>query len=90
MEAQRYVADACTRIGLPRPMSVEVSLAPLLPGAQPVHAFLPWPGRPGRTARVRVHADIRFAEPVRGPVLLGAGRFFGLGLCLPIPEGVTR
>ena len=87
IEAQRYVADACERIGLPRPISVEVSpFAPLLPGAQPVHAFLPWPGRPGRTARVRVHADIRFAEAVRGPVLLGAGRFFGLGLCLPIHD----
>lgn len=84
IEAQRYVADACERIGLPRPISVEISLAPLLPGTQPVHAFLPWPGRPGRTARVRVHADILFAEKVTGPVLLGAGRFFGLGLCFPI------
>lgn len=86
IEAQRYVADACERIGLPRPISVEVSLAPLLPGAQPVHAFLPWPGRPGRPARMRVHADILFAEEVAGPVLLGAGRFFGLGLCFPIHE----
>ncbi|MGH8611752.1 MAG: type I-G CRISPR-associated protein Csb2 [Gammaproteobacteria bacterium] len=84
--AQRCVADACERIGLPRPISVEVSLATLLPGAQQAHAFLPWPGRPGRTARVRVHADIRFGEPVRGLVLLGAGRFFGLGLCIPIPD----
>lgn len=84
IEAQRYVADACERIGLPRPISVEVSLAPLLPGAQPVQSFLPWPGRPGRTARMRVHADILFAEKVAGPVLLGAGRFFGLGLCLPV------
>lgn len=90
IEAQQYVADACERIGLPRPISVEVSLAPLLLGAQPVHAFLPWPGRPGRTVRVRVHADILFAEKICGPVLLGAGRFFGLGLCLPIPEEGSR
>jgi CRISPR-associated protein Csb2 len=90
IEAQQYVAESCARIGLPRPISVEVSLAPLLPGTQPVHAFLSWPGRPGRTARVRVHADILFAEPVRGPVLLGAGRFFGLGLCIPIPEEGAR
>ena len=90
IEAQRSIADACERIGLPRPTSVEVALAPLLPGAQPVRSFLPWPGRPGRTPRVRVHADIRFAEPVCGPVLLGAGRFFGLGLCLPIPEERSR
>jgi CRISPR-associated protein Csb2 len=86
VEAQRTVADACERIGLPRPISVEISLAPLLLGAQPVSAFRPWPDRPGRHARARVHADICFAQPVRGPVLLGAGRYFGLGLCLPAPE----
>jgi CRISPR-associated protein Csb2 len=89
IEAQRSIADACERIGLPRPLSVEVSLSPLLPGAQPVRAFLPWPGRPGRVARTRVHADIVFPEAVGGPVILGAGRFFGLGLCLPVSEGAT-
>lgn len=86
IEAERTIAGACERIGLPRPVSVEISLAPLLPGAQHVRDFLPWPGKPGRTARARVHADIRFDRRVRGPVLLGAGRYFGLGLCLPIRE----
>jgi CRISPR-associated protein Csb2 len=90
IQAQQFIANACERIGLPRPNSVEVSLAPLLPGTQPVHAFLPWPGRPDRTARVRAHADIRFGELVRGPVLVGAGRYFGLGLCLPVPDGELR
>ena len=33
--------------------------------------------------RVKVHALVEFADPVRGPVLLGAGRFFGLGLFRP-------
>lgn len=85
-EAAQTIAEACQHIGLPRPVSVEVSLAPLLSGAQPVLAFRPWPDRPGRFARARVHAEIRFEKPVRGPVLLGAGRYFGLGLCLPVPE----
>lgn len=89
-EAERFIADACERIGVPRPVSVEVSLTPLLAGAQSVRSFFPWPAQPGRTPRVRVHAEIRFAEPVRGPVLLGAGRFFGLGLCLPVVEGESR
>lgn len=86
IEAQRSIAIACERIGLPRPLSVEISITPLLSGAQPAHSFLPWPGLPGRTKRVLVHADIRFAKPLRGPVLLGAGRYFGLGLCLPTSE----
>lgn len=84
LEAQECISDACLRVVGIRPSSVEVSLAPLLPGAQHVRDFLPWPGRPDRPPRVRVHADIRFDGPVRGPLLLGAGRFFGLGLCLPV------
>lgn len=86
LEAQQNISDACLRVVGARPSSVEVSLAPLLPGAQHVRDFLPWPGRPGRTPRVRVHADIRFEAPVRGPLLLGAGRYFGLGLCLPVED----
>ncbi len=90
LEAERSIADSCERIGLPRPVSVEVSTAPLLAGVQPARAFLPWPGRPGRVPRVQVHAEIGFAEPVRGPVLLGAGRYFGLGLCVPVVEETRR
>ncbi len=90
IEAQRSIADSCERIGLPRPTRVEVSLTPLLQGAQPLRAFSPWPAQSGRTPRVRVHADILFASPVSGPVLLGAGRYFGLGLCLPGREGRDR
>ncbi len=86
LEAQQSISDACLRVVGVRPASVEVSLAPLLPGAQHVCDFLPWPGRPGRTPRVRVHADIRFEGPARGPLLLGAGRYFGLGLCLPVED----
>jgi CRISPR-associated protein Csb2 len=86
LEAQRSISDACLRVAGVRPVSVEVSLAPLLPGAQHVRDFLPWPGRRGRTPRVRVHADIRFEERVCGPLLLGAGRYFGLGLCLPVGD----
>jgi CRISPR-associated protein Csb2 len=90
LEAQRSIAVACERIGLPRPISVEISPASLLTGAQPAYAFSPWPGLPGRTSRVLVHAEIRFVEPVSGPVLVGAGRYFGLGLCMPAPEEGPR
>lgn len=86
LEAQRSISESCLRVVGARPVSVEVSLAPLLNGAQHVRQFLPWPSRPGLTPRVRVHADVRFEIPVRGPVLLGAGRYFGLGLCLPVDD----
>ncbi len=83
-EAQQSVSDACLRVVGIRPNHVEISFAPLLSGTQHVREFLPWPGRPGRAPRVRVHADIRFDRSVRGPLLIGAGRYFGLGLCLPV------
>lgn len=86
LEAQACISEACLRVVGACPISVEVSLSPLVPGAQHVRAFLPWPGRAGRTPRVRVHADIQFAAPVQGPLILGAGRFFGLGLCLPVGD----
>lgn len=86
LEAQQNISDACHRVVGTRPSSIEVSLAPLLTGAQHVRDFLPWPARPGRTPRVRVHADIRFDVAVSGPLLLGAGRYFGLGLCLPVED----
>lgn len=83
-EAETSIADACERINLPRPISVSISFAPLLPGAQHVRQFAPWPPQPGKMRRARVHADILFPQAVSGPVLIGAGRYFGLGLCLPI------
>jgi CRISPR-associated protein Csb2 len=86
VEAQKSIGEACFRVVGVRPVSVEVSLAPLLPGAQHVRAFAPWPGRPDRPTRAKVHADIRFAEAISGPLLLGAGRYFGLGLCLPVED----
>jgi CRISPR-associated protein Csb2 len=85
-EAESSIADACERIGLPRPSNVVISLAPLLPGAQHVRQFAPWPPQPDRVRRARVHAEIEFPEKVRGPVLLGSGRYFGLGLCLPVAD----
>jgi CRISPR-associated protein Csb2 len=32
-------------------------------------------------SRLLTHAVLQFDEPIRGPVILGAGRFVGLGLC---------
>lgn len=87
VEAQGSIADSCERIGLPRPIEVEISATPFIKGVQPVRDFRPWPNIPGRQPRVRVHARLEFPQEVRGPVLLGAGRYYGLGLCLPVWGG---
>lgn len=79
------IQAACERIGLPKP-SVEVSPYSPLPGVPPAPAFAAPSSRHGRPPRFHIHASLRFPEPVAGPVLLGAGRFRGYGLCLPVSE----
>lgn len=86
-EAAKLVGDACERIGLPRPRGVELSLNPFLAGSHPVRDFDVFPREPGRLRKLRVHALLEFAEPVVGPVSVGAGRFVGLGLFRPLHGG---
>ena len=37
----------------------------------------------GTVTRVHMHAYITFGKHVRGPIILGAGRYNGYGLCIP-------
>ncbi len=79
------IARGCLRQGLPAPESTE--LTPVSPhrGALPAAA---WPAmlRKDGTRRWHVHARLRFERAVRGPLLLGAGRYVGYGLCKPLAE----
>lgn len=83
--AEEWVADSCEHIGLPRPEWVQVSIAPLLQGTLPASRYPAF--RQGATARRLVHARLRFPVPVEGPVVLGSGRFLGLGLMRPVGVG---
>lgn len=48
--------------------------------------FPHYPAKGTNAPRVQVHVWLRFAEPLVGPVLLGAGRFRGYGLLKPCRE----
>ena len=76
-EAARW----CRHAGLPEPVAFRSSRTPLIPGAvdlAPVEI-----NRPGRPALPYSHVELRFAEPIAGPVVVGAGRQRGFGLCVP-------
>ena len=87
--AESAVTAACCHVGLSDPLSVQVSLSPYLAGARPATRFPAFSqqGPSGKMVRRQlVHASIAFKRPVAGPLMLGTGRFFGLGLMRPAPQ----
>lgn len=73
--------------GLPEPREVELSRQPLTPGAIRLRKG-DLPSRCDR--RLYTHVRAVFDQPVRGPVLAGAGRYFGVGLFAPETGGDLR
>jgi CRISPR-associated protein Csb2 len=85
-EAQEAVTVSFERAGLPRPLSVSLMKSSPLTGVPPSPAFPPARSRAGKPQRFHMHALVTFAEPVRGPVVAGAGRFYGYGFFRPVRE----
>ena len=83
------VADACEKVGLPRPSHAHTSRHSSVRGAPPAYVKKDqsrgWHHpKPGFLDNKYVcHATIEFEQKVLGPVVLGAGRYYGLGLFLP-------
>ena len=78
------VARWCRHAGLPEPVACRFARTPLVAGAldlAPVEV-----NRPGRPALPYSHVELRFARPVAGPVVIGAGRQRGFGLCVPVDD----
>ncbi len=85
-DAEHAIADACAHIGLPRPVHVRVTRQSRIPGIPAAPAFMPYPRHGGGFKRVCVHAELEFEEPVHGPVVVGVGRYFGVGLCAALKD----
>lgn len=68
-------------------VSVEVAISPISAhlGAPAAHQF-PRLERKDGSKYQHTHAILMFSEPVVGPVVLGAGRYRGYGLCRPLSE----
>jgi CRISPR-associated protein Csb2 len=79
-EAQRTLREAMTRVGLPEPCEIDLHYNPWHRGVPKASAFPPAPARPGKPQRYHCHARVRFQRPVAGPLIAGAGRYYGYGL----------
>lgn len=49
--------------------------------------FPAYPAKGANASRPQVHVGLEFAEPIVGPLSLGAGRFRGYGVCKPLTGG---
>jgi CRISPR-associated protein Csb2 len=89
-EVIAQIKSACVNIGLPEPYAVipdKHSAIEGVPSAQPSGnspEWMRWRLPVSLASRPLIHAVIHFSHPVEGPIILGAGRFVGLGLCRPI------
>ena len=83
------IADSCVNIGLPGPSTVRIYKHSAVKGAPSAYpsgsspAWTEWTLPGNLNKRMLTHVIIEFPEPIRGPLILGAGRFLGMGLCLP-------
>lgn len=82
-ETAALIAEACTRTGLPAPREVIVTRVSAHLGVPPAFAF-PSLKRKDGSDRRHSHAILVFDQPVTGPLLIGAGRFRGYGMCRPM------
>jgi CRISPR-associated protein Csb2 len=94
IEEAATIAAACSAIGLPEPIAIEIHKHSSLRSAPSTYpdrgvrhrAGWSFPEGSRLRDRARRHVVLEFSEPVRGPIFLGAGRYHGFGMCLPIEE----
>ena len=82
------VSRWCKHAGLPAPARFRSARSPLVRGAvdlAPVEV-----NRPGRPGLPYSHVKLWFEKPVAGPVVIGAGRQRGFGLCVPVDDADGR
>jgi CRISPR-associated protein Csb2 len=88
-EIETMIADACERIGLPRPKDVVLSSVSMFSGSPHARRMLVMQRKTGGSLH-HTHAIVTFDTRVVGPVLLGTGRYRGYGLLRPLSPEENR
>jgi len=91
-EVAEIIADSCINIGLPSPRRIAIDKHSAVKGAPSAYpsgnapTWTGWTLSGSLASRVLTHAVIEFGQPVHGPVIVGAGRYVGLGVCMSDPR----
>lgn len=88
-DVERIVREAFASAGFPEPEEVAARSVSAWRGAGAAMSLPAFPEGGEALCRYQTHVWARFAQPVRGPMLVGRGRFRGYGLLRPL-EGVLR
>jgi CRISPR-associated protein Csb2 len=84
------VKEACVRIGLPRPVEVQLCSVSVFEGAGNCKDYSQLKRKSDGGRMHHTHAVIVFEEEIMGPMLIGAGRYRGYGLCRPLIDARER
>ena len=82
LSAGDIIAGSCTLAGLPVPEVVSVGKFSSFTGVPPADPKF-FPLKDAQAGRYAAHVTVEFKEKVKCPVVLGAGRHYGLGLMRP-------
>ncbi len=93
-QVRDIISRSCVHTGLPEPVNVVISpvgMTAAVPRAaggrsQGGRAFPRFVAAGSGELKQTVHVAVTFTEKVRGPVLLGAGRYLGYGLFRPVRD----
>lgn len=81
--AEELVRKAIGQSALPQPVSVELSRVPMFTGSLHSREYEP---REKLSYYPRYHVRLTFGREITGPVIVGAGRFTGFGVCATCRE----
>lgn len=83
-EAKQIVRAAFVRVGLPESCELDLHYNSWHLGVPKAALFSPAPARPGKPQRYHCHVWTRFEQPIGGPIVAGAGRYYGYGFFAPL------
>ena len=85
-EAEQVVRQAFVHSGFPEPVEVDLHYNPWHSGVPKASAFPAARARAGKPQRYHCHVRARFSRLVKGPMVAGAGRYYGYGLFRALSE----